>query len=66
MDGEGIEQDYVEAYKWMTLGISGYNYDGKPAPKLDLDVLIEIMTPEQIETGQKMVDEWNENQILRN
>ncbi len=49
--GPGVERDYAEAYKWLTIAAAR---GSKPAAIL-LDQLIPIMTPEQIAGGKERV-----------
>ena len=62
--GEGIPQDYVQAYKWQELAIQG----ASPTPPLDeteikhwvdhRNELVAKMTPQQLSEGQRLVAEW--------
>ena len=48
MAGRGVEQDYVAAYMWLSLGASGPGIDSSGA----LDLLKQVMTPEQISEAE--------------
>ena len=52
--GEGVPQDYVQAYKWFSLGAA----QGDSGSKTNRDIVIDLMTPEQIAEGQKLSREF--------
>jgi len=52
--GKYVSRDFVVAYKWCSLAAE---QNGPLAPTL-LEVLTEMMTPEQIENGKKLAQEW--------
>ena len=52
--GTGVVQDYVEAYKWLNLA-AAY---GDEKFKKDREMLVILMTREQIAEGQKLSREW--------
>jgi TPR repeat protein len=47
--GQGVQQDYVEAYKWLNLAAG----QGHTNAIKNRDLLAAQMTPEQIADGQK-------------
>ena len=57
LSGSGVEQDYVSAYMWLTLGVS---HPGVGGVRKALDNLITRMTPEQIAEGEARVRDWRE------
>ncbi len=48
-NGNGLPQDYVEAYKWYNLSAS----HGNTSAMLNRDRIVHFMTPEQIAEGQR-------------
>ena len=50
LKGEGVPQNYIEAYKWANLAAS----TGSDNPKKLRDGLTQMMTPSQIEEGQRL------------
>jgi TPR repeat protein len=52
--GEGVPENYVEAYKWWALSAA----QGNATAKKGRDLLRDIMTPDQIAEGQKLAAEW--------
>jgi TPR repeat protein len=48
-NGEGVLQDYIIAYAWFTLSA----FQGGELPRKNIDIILERMTPSQIEEGQK-------------
>ena len=48
--GTGVKQDYVQAYKWVSLGLAQGKGDKEALP-----ALIEKMTREQIEQGEGLL-----------
>ena len=52
--GNGVPQDYVQAHKWADLAASKGH---KEAVKIR-DILIEMMTPDQIAEAQRLAREW--------
>ena len=59
-NGQGVEKDYAEAYKWTNLAAA---QDDEDAKKLR-DLLEANMTPEQIEEGNRRAKEWRTHTIL--
>ena len=53
MAGNGVEQDFVSAYMWLSLGASGPGISGGA-----LDVLIRFMPPEQIAEAEARARDW--------
>ena len=53
-DGRGVTQDYVQAYKWYSLGAK---QDKKTAEQLR-DELVKRMTPAQVAEAQRLTKEW--------
>ena len=48
-NGEGVLQDYMIAYAWFNLAA----FQGGELPRKNRDIILERMTPSQIEEGQK-------------
>jgi TPR repeat protein len=60
-EGHGVPQDYVEAYKWLTLAASRSPDSEKESRDLaakSRDLLATKMTPAQIEEAEKLAHEW--------
>jgi TPR repeat protein len=52
--GFGVPQNYAEAYKWFQLAVD-QGYEGAFE---NLDVILGVMTPDQIAEGERLVAEW--------
>jgi len=52
--GEGVQQDYIKAYMWYSLGTG----KGVEAGARLRDALAKKMDPEQIAEAQKLAREW--------
>ena len=48
-NGEGVLQDYMIAYAWFNLAA----FQGGELPRKNIDIILERMTPSQIEEGEK-------------
>lgn len=59
--GQGVPQDYVTAYMWITLAVMG-DY---PDAANNLNILAKYMTPELIEHAQVLAHTWQENFEVR-
>jgi TPR repeat protein len=57
--GDGVEQDYVQAYKWANLAASRASRNAQRAFAAMLrDRYAEKMTSQQIAEGQRLTREW--------
>jgi len=60
-EGWGVENDDLEAYKWLTLALAGRDevlaYDSRLDPKVEREVLIRRMNQSQIALAKKRVQE---------
>ena len=54
--GESVSQDYAEAYKWIELAATA----GLDEAITQRDVIINVITPEQIAEGERRAKEWLE------
>ena len=54
--GESVSQDYAEAYKWIELAATA----GLVEAITQRDVIINVITPEQIAEGERRAKEWLE------
>ena len=61
MAGRGVEQDYVSAYMWLSLGASGPGISSGGA----LDLLKQVMTPEQISEAEARARDWEAGAPVR-
>jgi len=52
--GQGVEQDYVAAYQWLTLAMDTLHDDALSAR----DALVTRMTSREVEAGQEAANEW--------
>ena len=64
--GNGIAQDYVQAYKWLTLSIEGavdniWSNRRTETSAAMRKSLAEKMTPPQIEEAERLAKEWESN-----
>jgi TonB family protein len=62
-EGRGVTQDYVQAYKWLTLSLTGAVDNKGPFQKSQATVelqksITDKMTPEQIEEAERLAKEW--------
>ena len=59
--GQGVPQDYVEAYKWFSLAASPF-LAAEPTIRAmagkSRDMVATHMTPAQIAEGRKLASEW--------
>ncbi len=65
-DGKGVDQDYVQAYKWLTLSIDGAveNTGLYRRSKTTVEArkaIADKLTPQQIEEADQQVKEWESN-----
>ena len=59
LNGEGVPQDHVQAYKWLVLAAA----QGDEKPTEFRDKLAEKMTPSQIQEGY-LVELFSKKQIV--
>ena len=52
--GQGVQQDYAKAYMWASLAAD----QGLEDAIKKQDYLVKILTPSQIEEGQRLAREW--------
>lgn len=52
-NGQGVPQDYIKAYAWFNVAASVGDKDARRAR----DIVAEVMTPSQLEEGQKLARE---------
>ena len=53
-NGEGVPQDYVQAYMWLNLAV----VQGHENARKGRDIVYKNMTPEQIVEAQRLAREW--------
>ncbi len=58
--GEGVTQDYTQAYMWYNLAIAQKDEVATARDKFDIDELAKSMTPDQIAEAQRLAREWTE------
>jgi TPR repeat protein len=62
LDGNGVPQDYVQAYMWSNLAAATLSRPGSEAERAKIvsirDEAAKRMTPEQIGTAQRLTREW--------
>ena len=58
--GNGVRQDYVHAYKWLSLTVGGFPADaGRHDTALRTrDLVAARMTPAQISEAQDLIADW--------
>ena len=56
--GQGVPQDYVEAYKWRKLAIARASADKLKQYAESRDELAQRMTPQQLAEAQKRASDW--------
>jgi len=56
--GQGVPQDYVEAYKWRKLAVARASADKLKQYAESRDELAQRMTPQQLAEAQKRASEW--------
>jgi TPR repeat protein len=60
-EGQGVEQDYEQAYMWFNLAathIRASNTEGRALVIKNRDAVAAKMTPAQIAQAQRLADEW--------
>lgn len=55
-EGEGVPENYIEAYKWLSLSRGQGEWDEEQAQFWD--ELRSLMTPAQIAGAQRLAAEW--------
>ena len=61
-NGQGVRQDYVQAYKWFSLAASGSTTpEYRDNAGKNRDIIADRMTPEQIKEAQRLAAEWKPN-----
>ena len=56
-NGQSVQEDYVEGYKWLNLAASRASSEKKRYAET-LDVVAKTMTPAQLAKAQKLAREW--------
>ena len=56
--GAGLEQDFVQAYKWFSLAANKLSGMDKEIAQEDRDLVSQRMTSAQIAEAQRLVREW--------
>jgi biopolymer transport protein TolR len=76
-NGDGVEQDNVRAYMWLTLSIENTTDryampqaagNGMAPPQAAINLresVVKKMTPKQIEESQKLVEQWADDYVNR-
>jgi len=59
-NGQGVPQDYAFAYAWRNLAVANCAPDKQQEYTEARDSLIKLMTPAQVEEGQRLSREWFE------
>lgn len=57
--GAGVEQDYVEAHKWVNLSAA----DGNAEAIKSRALFAKLMTPEQVSAAQRAARDWTTNHL---
>ena len=57
-NGEGMPQDYVEAYRWLILAVSNATGDTQNKSAEIRDATAKQMTPAQLAEAQRLAREW--------
>ena len=58
MKGQGVPQDYAQAYMWVNLAVVQGREDARKAR----DILAEQMTPAQMDEARRLARKWKPNQ----
>lgn len=53
-NGQGVIRDYIGAYKWFNISLE----NGNKISKTYRNYIAKSMTQSQIETAQKLADDW--------
>ena len=57
--GQGVAQDYVQAYKWFALSATlATRLQDRARAESNRDKVAAVMTPGQIAEGQRLVRDW--------
>jgi TonB family protein len=63
-NGVGVEQDYVQAYKWLCLSVYATGEQGNKATKMRTAV-VALMTRDQLDEARSLVNKW-QNERMQN
>ena len=58
VNGVGVAQNLVEAYKWLTLVSLGDNRTAKGQALEVRDLISQLMTADQIDEGERLAVAW--------
>ncbi len=65
-EGWGVENDDLEAYKWLTLAMAGRDrvlaHDSRLDPRAEREVLLQRLNRSQVALAKKLVDQWKPEQ----
>ncbi len=65
-EGWGVENDDLEAYKWLTLALAHRDavmaYDSRLDPKVEREVLLQRLNQSQVALAKKRVENWKVEQ----
>jgi hypothetical protein len=53
-NGQGVTQDYVQAYMWFNIASANGNADARG----NRDIVANLMSPKQREQAQKLASDW--------
>ena len=59
--GQGVAQDYVRAYMWLSLAAPSLNDEFRKKAEQGLDLVTKKMTPAQIASARKMAKQCRES-----
>ena len=57
-NGQGVKQDYVEAYKWFDLAASHGESDSRSKAAGNRNIIATKLTAQQIKQAQQLAAEW--------
>lgn len=60
--GQGVERNYVLAYKWLSLSVPGLGKEDRPAAEKTLRSMLSLMTSQEIDKARILASRWREAQ----
>jgi TPR repeat protein len=57
-NGQGVKQDYVQAYKWFDLAAKHGPVGNRATAESNRDIMADKLTAAQIKQAQELVAQW--------
>jgi len=62
--GDGVPQDYVRAYAWLSISVVRHSEAGGYGAKITKDIVADRLTPAQMAEAQKLSSELWEKYVV--